>query len=493
MARTLEELGIDPANLPRRPAREGDEGDAMATIRAQGDPDGVHVLRVFGVIDSWGYATDRLKMELEGIDPDVPLRVVITSPGGDPFEALTMYDMLARHEGEVETEIQGFAQSGAAYLAMVGENRRMGDKAFLMVHGCVISDMYGKAKDVEAMADLMRQVDDVQAKIFAEATGQSEETVREWLEGPDTWFNAARAVEVGLAHEIVPSEELTAEGRLRLDTVSEALQAENPPPQFLAAMGRLLTQESTMSDPKTPQDPKTPKIPASQTDSDAIREAMAAALPEALGEALPGALEALGIKPEPKKAGGEEGGEPAKPKAEKDGEDPAAALTEQLTALNTRLDAMEAQRAEERKAERKARIRTELDRVVRSGQLPPALREVWEATLEAAKGDAFEEHLGKLRALPVTGPGHDPDLEAQLGGLTDDEAEALQGVTIPQQLLPLGVSADAVPANVQLKLRRSLAAAKGKTGEEAWAAFRNAAYEAEGQRAPASGNGNLFD
>lgn len=486
MARTLEELGIDPANLPRRPAREGDEGDAMATIRAQGDPDGVHVIKVFGVIDSWGYATDRLKMELENVDPDVPLRVVITSPGGDPFEALTMYDMLARHEGEVETEIQGFAQSGAAYLAMVGENRRMGDKAFVMVHGCVISDMYGKAKDVEAMADLMRQVDDVQAKIFSEATGQSEETVREWLEGPDTWFNAARAVEVGLAHEIVPSEELTAEGRLRLDTVSEALQAENPPPQFLAAMGRLLTQESTMSDPKTPQDPKTPKTPAPQTDSDAIREAMAAALPEALGEALPGALEALGIKPEKEPEAEPEDGPEVRAAA-------TDALAETLEELRGELKAMKEERAEERKAERKARIRTELDRVVRSGQLPPALREVWEATLETAKGDAFEKHLGKLRALPVTGPGHDPDLEAQLGGLTDDEAEALQGVTIPQQLLPLGVSADAVPANVQLKLRRSLAAAKGKTGEEAWAAFRNAAYEAEGQRAPASGNGNLFD
>lgn len=126
--------------------------------------------------------------------------VHINSPGGLVFDGIAIHAALKNHPATVEVTVDGIAASAASFVAMAGDSIAVEKPAKLMIHdagGLVL----GNAADMREMADLLDELSDTIAGIYADRAGG---TVNGWRDAmrAETWYSAAQAVEVGLADRV---------------------------------------------------------------------------------------------------------------------------------------------------------------------------------------------------------------------------------------------------------------------------------------------------
>ncbi len=127
--------------------------------------------------------------------------VSINSPGGSFFSGLAIYNLLRAHPAKVTVNVIGMAGSAASVIAMAGDVTLMAEGAFIMVHnasGVVIGNKF----DAKDAADLLAEVDDAMAQIYAARSGAEKAVAAEWMDkrrGDGTMFNAGAAIAKGLA------------------------------------------------------------------------------------------------------------------------------------------------------------------------------------------------------------------------------------------------------------------------------------------------------
>lgn len=156
-------------------------------------------LYIYDEIGGWGvYSTDLIRDLMRVTTSKV--RVRINSPGGDVFEGLAIHNALSILPAEIETYVEGHAASAANFVALAGTTRTYAKYSMGMAHN-PSSGMYGEAKDLRKMADLLDKVRSQMVKLYSDATGGDPE---EWeaLLDAETWFTAEEAVEFGLATHI---------------------------------------------------------------------------------------------------------------------------------------------------------------------------------------------------------------------------------------------------------------------------------------------------
>jgi ATP-dependent protease ClpP protease subunit len=189
------------ALLARRDARPLPQGHVRPAVQltAQADGDGAELL-IYDEISWWGICATDVAAVLSTVSG--PLHVRVNSPGGDVFDGIAIYNMLADYDGEVTVTVDGLAASAASFIAMAGDTIRMNRASQMMIHDA--SGMcWGNAADMKAMAALLDMVSGTLAGIYAARTGVDTATWRSrMLE--ETWYTAESAVEAGLADEMVP-------------------------------------------------------------------------------------------------------------------------------------------------------------------------------------------------------------------------------------------------------------------------------------------------
>jgi ATP-dependent Clp protease, protease subunit len=154
---------------------------------------------LYDEISWWGITAEMFKRELSAIaSPTINLR--INSPGGDVFDSLAIYNMVREHPARVITHIDGLAASMASVVALAGDEVRMADNAFFMVHD-PWSVVIGNATDLRKEADLLDKVGGSLALAYQEKTGADPEQIAAWMKA-ETWFTAAEAVEAGFVDQI---------------------------------------------------------------------------------------------------------------------------------------------------------------------------------------------------------------------------------------------------------------------------------------------------
>jgi ATP-dependent protease ClpP protease subunit len=158
-------------------------------------------ISIYDVIgeDYWsggGFTAKRMGAALRSIGArDVTVNV--NSPGGDMFEGLAIYNLLADHPGKVHVRVMGLAASAASIIAMAGDEIEMGLGSFLMIHnswGAVI----GNQNDMREAADLFAQFDSAMADIYVHRTANPKKDVEKWMDA-ETFMSAADAVANGFA------------------------------------------------------------------------------------------------------------------------------------------------------------------------------------------------------------------------------------------------------------------------------------------------------
>lgn len=158
-------------------------------------------LLIYGYIgDDWdGVSAASFRSELSAITAKA-IDVHINSGGGLVFDGVAIHAALKNHPATVDVTVDGIAASAASFVAMAGDTITIEKPAKLMIHdaaGVVI----GNAADMREFADLLDELSDTIATIYADRAGGSVASWRDAMRA-ETWYSAADAVKAGLADRV---------------------------------------------------------------------------------------------------------------------------------------------------------------------------------------------------------------------------------------------------------------------------------------------------
>lgn len=134
------------------------------------------------------------------------IKVSLNSGGGDVFGGNMIYNAFKDSSASIEITVDGIAASmgGVVLQGAAKGKRRMQKNAKLMIHR-ITGGASGDADKMREVADMMEDLEEDIAGLYAEGKGESVEWVKNnWLKsGQDKWMNAKQALENGLIDEIV--------------------------------------------------------------------------------------------------------------------------------------------------------------------------------------------------------------------------------------------------------------------------------------------------
>lgn len=127
-----------------------------------------------------------------------PVTLRVNSPGGSVFGAQAMVAAMRAHSQPITAQIDSLAASAASVIAAECAECVMAPGAMLMIHkawGFTI----GNADDHAQAADLLTRIDGQIAATYARRAGGKSDDEFMRMMAAETWFDAAEAVEIGLA------------------------------------------------------------------------------------------------------------------------------------------------------------------------------------------------------------------------------------------------------------------------------------------------------
>jgi ATP-dependent protease ClpP protease subunit len=195
-------LKTDGLNFNRNKIEDGILSRWDKTIVAE-KKDEVASIDIFDVIGSdffgEGFTAKRMSAALRSIGEDRDVVVNINSPGGDVFEAATIYNLLVQHKGNITVNILGLAASAASVIAMAGDIIKMAHNGFLMIHNSWAVVM-GNKRDLRKAADTLEQFDESILATYVARTGLSENKIAKMMDD-ETWIGSKDALEYGFVDE----------------------------------------------------------------------------------------------------------------------------------------------------------------------------------------------------------------------------------------------------------------------------------------------------
>lgn len=134
--------------------------------------------------------------------------VVINSPGGDAQMGLDIHDILVNSGKVINTRVEGICYSAATpvLLAARSDRRSMLENSIVGIHlpyipPYTLADSY-TADELQSLADGMRVYENLYLKMYVDATGMSEEILREMME-KDALMSSEDARANGFISEII--------------------------------------------------------------------------------------------------------------------------------------------------------------------------------------------------------------------------------------------------------------------------------------------------
>jgi ATP-dependent protease ClpP protease subunit len=358
---------------------------------------------------SSGVSANDVVRALEACRGCSELRVRVSSPGGDFFEGLAIYNAIARFEAAKKVcSVDGLAASIASVIALACDHRVTAANAQWMVHNARTPHAAGESGDMRKLAERLDQASALMAETYAKRTGKPLDEVKAWM-AEERWFTAAEAKDSGLSHE--------TEGDADVAVVAlhaSALDRFEKTPQTLRLAAHAAVPHPAPITPAPSADPKEPHmlkliaarlgLPETASEADIIAAlarvqddgARARTEAKAAADALAPVLALTGKATSAEALGAIQG---------------FKAEAEKVPGLVAKLDAIE-------KAQLQAKRDALIDQGKREGKLPPAL-EAWAKDQPIASLEAF-----LAAAAPVVTPVVDakkPGQEPTPAAVTDEQ------------------------------------------------------------------------
>jgi ATP-dependent Clp protease, protease subunit len=137
-------------------------------------------------------------------DPETPIEIIISSPGGYVFDGFGFYDFLrdlVKQGADVTTRASGYAASMAGILLQAGSTRAISPNSYVMIHE-VGGEAWGKMSEVRDEVDLMDRLEKSCFEILAARSKFTVDELREKCKRKDWWINAREAKRYGFVDVI---------------------------------------------------------------------------------------------------------------------------------------------------------------------------------------------------------------------------------------------------------------------------------------------------
>lgn len=170
------------------------------------DADGNAELLLYEFIgyDWWsdsGMTAMRFDEELKNLGVVKNLTIRINSPGGDVWDGMSIFNMLATYSAPTTVIVEGLAASIASVIAMAGDTVKAAEMSQLMIHDSWTYG-YGNEQQLRELADVLAKIDGQIAETYAKRSGKPVDYFRE-LQDKDTYLTAAEAKDIGLVDEMI--------------------------------------------------------------------------------------------------------------------------------------------------------------------------------------------------------------------------------------------------------------------------------------------------
>lgn len=211
-------------------------------------------IKIYEDIGLRGITAKQFADDLEKIEAKT-ISVRLNTYGGETFDGIAIYNALRAHPAEIIVHVDGIAASAGSIIAMSGDEIRMADNAFMMIHEAR-GGAFGEADDMRKYGDMLDKLNDSVAITYQSRAGKTRKYWREKM-AEETWYTAEEAKEAGLTDKI-DDRESQAENRFDFRCYN---QVRHVPEAVLKAWGKNNpTQTSAPEDSQRSEPP-----PASQT------------------------------------------------------------------------------------------------------------------------------------------------------------------------------------------------------------------------------------
>ncbi len=170
------------------------------------------------------------------------ITLTINSMGGSVFAGSEIYTALKNFPGQVNVVVGGLAASIASVIAMAGDTVKISPLGQIMIHNASMLN-YGDHKDMSKASEILFDTSESLASVYSQKTGKSVEDMMALME-KESWFTADKAVELGLADEVLFSE------KSEVTLVASAGGFMNK--EKIAEFKAILTQKESLSNQENP-------------------------------------------------------------------------------------------------------------------------------------------------------------------------------------------------------------------------------------------------
>jgi len=148
-------------------------------------------------------------IHLSNEDPEAPIQMYISSPGGVVYAGMGIYDTMKMVPNQISTVAVGFTASFGTVLLTAGTkgHRYALPNATIHMHQ-PLGGAQGQASDIEIQANEILRLKKRLNEILAENTGQDLEKIEQDT-NRDMYLDAEQAVEYGLVDHVLEAPETT--------------------------------------------------------------------------------------------------------------------------------------------------------------------------------------------------------------------------------------------------------------------------------------------
>ena len=209
---------------------------------------------IFGEIsDWWGVNIGVIARQLIGSTS--PLRVRLSSPGGDLLQGFGIMNLLRDYPGEVTVDVVGLAASAASFILMGADRVVMNPGSFLMIHNPATM-AYGDAGTLESQGEALRKMEEEMANVYVSAMRKREKyqyktdeeltgMVKEWM-NKETWFTPQEAIASGFADEISNEPQAVSDEAIMSGASAVYSNFQNTPQRVTNMLSNMSTKQETL-------------------------------------------------------------------------------------------------------------------------------------------------------------------------------------------------------------------------------------------------------
>lgn len=226
--------------------------------QSDGEASEERVLELYGTIAEESWFDDDITPKMfrdELFSGRGNVTVWINSPGGDCVAASQIYAMLMDYPGSVTVKVDGVAASAASVIAMAGNRVLMAPTALMMIHN-PMTMAFGDHEDMQRAIEMLDEVKESIINAYEIKSGLSRAKLAHLMDA-ETWMNANKAIELGLADDILTDSSVTT------DVPAYAFSGravENALMSKITAKARTVgkTQPESAPGPESPEEPEKP-------------------------------------------------------------------------------------------------------------------------------------------------------------------------------------------------------------------------------------------